>query len=379
MVMTPNASRFVGEATFEHSVPIAVLTDTFLGAQSGGIDHVDWAKWCDVLHRTLTANTLGKLACGLADDALSTVWMALPRGTQSVLAPAMNTEMWAHPVVERNLKWLEDMDRYTVVNPIENASPAATLDWAPWPNLPPFWRPSSAVSEKFSPLSPSRTSRYARHLLLPEIGLEGQNTLKQASVFCVGAGGLGSIVLQYLAAAGVGRIAIADPDRVERSNLQRQTLHGEATLGQAKVDSLPKRRLLDINPHLELTLYPERIDSENALERLRDWDVVVDGSDNFPHAIPDQRCLRVARQAACLRLHLPILKAKCRSSTTMAGPPIAISFPPLRPRAASPRVRKPEYWVSSLQSLARCKPPSASRFFWALVKHCPGDSFYTTP
>ena len=139
--MTPNANRFVGEATFEALSAHTVLSDTFLGAQSGGIDHVDWAKWCDVACiAPLTANTLGKLACGLADDALTTVWMALPRGTQSVLAPAMNTEMWAHPVVERNLRWLEDMDRYTVVNPIEKrlacgdvglgamAEPAAILE-----------------------------------------------------------------------------------------------------------------------------------------------------------------------------------------------------------------------------------------------------------
>ena len=86
----------------------------------GGIDHVDWAKWCDVAAvMPLTANTLGKLACGLADDALTTVLMALPRGKPCVLAPAMNTEMWMHPVVQRNLRWLGELGRYAVIDPVE--------------------------------------------------------------------------------------------------------------------------------------------------------------------------------------------------------------------------------------------------------------------
>jgi len=120
VVLSANGSLFVGAATFEALTGHAVVEDTFKGPDSGGIDHIEWAKWCDVACvAPLTANTLGKLACGLADDALSTVLMALPRGTPCVLAPAMNTEMWFHPVVQRNLGWIHEMPRYTVVPPVE--------------------------------------------------------------------------------------------------------------------------------------------------------------------------------------------------------------------------------------------------------------------
>ena len=120
VVMTENAERFVGSATFEALSGHPVLLNTFQGAEEGGIDHIAWAKWADVACLApLTANTLGKLACGLADDALTTVWMAIPRGTPIVLGPAMNTEMWLHPVVQRNLQWIADLNRSTVVEPVE--------------------------------------------------------------------------------------------------------------------------------------------------------------------------------------------------------------------------------------------------------------------
>ena len=119
VVMTQNATRFVGSATFEALANHPVLTDTFQGVDEGGIDHIGWAKWAEVAAvAPLTANLLGKLACGIADDVLSTVLMALPRGCPCLLAPAMNTEMWEHPVVKRNLSWLQDMGRYTVVPPV---------------------------------------------------------------------------------------------------------------------------------------------------------------------------------------------------------------------------------------------------------------------
>ena len=120
VIMTASATRFVGTATFEGLSGHPVMTDTFEGGDTGGIDHIEWAKWADVAAvMPLTANTLGKLACGLADDALSTVLMALPRGKRCVLAPAMNTEMWMHPVVRRNLGWLDELGRYAVVDPVE--------------------------------------------------------------------------------------------------------------------------------------------------------------------------------------------------------------------------------------------------------------------
>lgn len=120
VVMTANAARFVGPVTFEALAGHPVMLHTFEGGGGGGIDHVDWARWADVAAvMPLTANTLGKLACGLADDALSTVLMALPRGRRCVLAPAMNTEMWMHPVVQRNLGWLAELGRYEIVEPVE--------------------------------------------------------------------------------------------------------------------------------------------------------------------------------------------------------------------------------------------------------------------
>ena len=119
VVMTANATRFVGPITFEALSGQAVMTDTFHGAEGGCIDHVAWAKWADVACvAPATAGLLGKLACGLADDALTTVLMALPRGRPCLLAPAMNTEMLAHPVVQRNVSWLEDLDRYDILPPV---------------------------------------------------------------------------------------------------------------------------------------------------------------------------------------------------------------------------------------------------------------------
>ena len=123
--------------------------------------------------------------------------------------------------------------------------------------------------------------RYARHVALPEVGLEGQWRLKQGRVVCVGAGGLGSPLALYLAAAGVGTIGIVDFDEVDTSNLQRQILHGTSDVGRHKLDSATDR-LRDVNPHVEVVGHSERLSSENALEILKGYDVVIDGTDNFP-------------------------------------------------------------------------------------------------
>ena len=123
--------------------------------------------------------------------------------------------------------------------------------------------------------------RYARHIALPEVGLEGQASLKEGRVLCVGAGGLGSPLALYLAAAGVGTIGIVDFDAVEVSNLQRQILHGTSDVGRAKLDSAADR-LRDVNPFVEVVRHDARLSSETALEILRGYDVVVDGTDNFP-------------------------------------------------------------------------------------------------
>ncbi|MDZ8028560.1 MAG: molybdopterin-synthase adenylyltransferase MoeB [Nostoc sp. DedQUE11] len=123
--------------------------------------------------------------------------------------------------------------------------------------------------------------RYSRHLILPEVGLEGQKRLKAASVLCIGTGGLGSPLLLYLAAAGIGRIGIVDFDVVDTSNLQRQVIHGTSWVGKPKIES-GKNRIHEINPYCQVDLYETRLSSENALEIFQPYDIVVDGTDNFP-------------------------------------------------------------------------------------------------
>ena len=123
--------------------------------------------------------------------------------------------------------------------------------------------------------------RYSRHLILPEVGLEGQKRLKAASVMCIGTGGLGSPLLLYLAAAGVGRIGIVDFDIVDTSNLHRQVIHGTSWVGKPKIESA-KNRIHEINPYCQVDLYETRLTSENALELIQPYDIVVDGTDNFP-------------------------------------------------------------------------------------------------
>lgn len=130
------------------------------------------------------------------------------------------------------------------------------------------------------PLTHEEILRYSRHLLIPEVGLEGQQKLKAASVLIVGTGGLGSPALLYLAAAGVGHIGIVDYDKVDASNLQRQIIHGTNRLGVNKVESA-RSRMLDLNPHIQVDTYNEPFTSSNAMKIAADYDVIVDCSDNF--------------------------------------------------------------------------------------------------
>ena len=129
-------------------------------------------------------------------------------------------------------------------------------------------------------LSPDERGRYARHLILPEVGLAGQERLKAASVVCIGAGGLGSPLLLYLAAAGVGRIGIVDGDAVELSNLQRQVIHGSDALGRSKANSAAAR-LHELNPHCRIDVHDVMLDITNVMDLIADYDVVCDGTDNF--------------------------------------------------------------------------------------------------
>lgn len=135
--------------------------------------------------------------------------------------------------------------------------------------------------EDLPELSNEEIMRYSRHLILPEVGLEGQRRLKGAKVLMVGTGGLGAPLGLYLAAAGIGKIGIVDFDVVDETNLQRQVIHGTKDVGRPKIDSAAET-MMDINPYLEIAKYETALTSANALDIIKDYDVVVDGTDNFP-------------------------------------------------------------------------------------------------
>jgi molybdopterin/thiamine biosynthesis adenylyltransferase/rhodanese-related sulfurtransferase len=144
------------------------------------------------------------------------------------------------------------------------------------------WKRSGLPTQLPTTLGPEQRARYSRHLLIPEVGIEGQTKLLESRVLMIGAGGLGSPASLYLAAAGVGTIGIVDDDRVDASNLQRQIAHSTQTLGDWKADSA-KATLEALNPDVNVMTYKERLTSENVERILADgWDVIVDGADNFP-------------------------------------------------------------------------------------------------
>jgi molybdopterin/thiamine biosynthesis adenylyltransferase/rhodanese-related sulfurtransferase len=130
-------------------------------------------------------------------------------------------------------------------------------------------------------LTNEEVKRYSRHLIMPEVGVEGQEKLKKGSVLCIGAGGLGSPAALYLAAAGIGTIGIVDFDVVDFSNLQRQVIHGTSDVGRSKLASA-KDRLLELNPHINIETYETALSSKNALDLFKPYDVILDGTDNFP-------------------------------------------------------------------------------------------------
>lgn len=140
---------------------------------------------------------------------------------------------------------------------------------------------SLTINPKAVDLSNEEVQRYSRHLIMPEVGAEGQRKLKAAAVLLIGAGGLGSPLAMYLAAAGVGRLGLVDYDVVDYSNLHRQVIHGTKDVGRSKLESA-KERVLDINPHVQVDTYDVPLTSENALEIFEPYDVIVDGTDNFP-------------------------------------------------------------------------------------------------
>lgn len=158
---------------------------------------------------------------------------------------------------------LSDGDELTIVPSIAGGSLAATQ-----------------TAEELPTLSTEEYQRYSRHLILPEVGLEGQRKIKEARVLTIGTGGLGSPLGLYLAAAGIGTLGVVDFDVVDQSNLQRQVIHGTKDVGRPKIESA-KERLLDVNPNVNVEAFEMALTSENALELFKEFDVVVDGTDNF--------------------------------------------------------------------------------------------------
>lgn len=151
------------------------------------------------------------------------------------------------------------------------------------------------VVKQLGNLSNDEIRRYGRHLIMPEFGMDGQKRLKASSVLIVGTGGLGSPLALYLAAAGVGRLGLVDYDVVDESNLQRQIIHGQSTVGVAKTESA-ERRLKDLNPFLEITRYDVPLTSDNALEILAPYDVIIDGTDNFPtRYLVNDACVKLGK------------------------------------------------------------------------------------
>src|SRR5947209_10343083 len=146
--------------------------------------------------------------------------------------------------------------------------------------MQPVFDPFAARAEGVT-LTPPEVARYSRHLIMPEVALDGQKRLKASAVLLIGAGGLGSPLGLYLAAAGVGRIGLVDFDVVDFSNLQRQTLHGTPDVGRSKLQSA-RDRLTAINPEVRIDLYETRLTSANALQLFEPYDIIIDGTDNFP-------------------------------------------------------------------------------------------------
>ena len=159
---------------------------------------------------------------------------------------------------------VKDSDALSIIPSIAGGTATAEVETAALPSL-----------------SNEEMARYSRHLILPEVGLEGQKKLKAARVLCIGAGGLGAPLTMYLAAAGVGTIGIVDFDVVEASNLHRQVIHGTSDIGRLKLDSA-EDSLKAINPNVKIVKFETRLSSHNALEIFKDFDIVADGTDNFP-------------------------------------------------------------------------------------------------
>ena len=212
-------------------------------------------------------------------------------------------------------------------------------------------------------LSSAELRRYARHVILPQVGVAGQERLKASSVLVVGLGGLGSPAALYLAAAGVGRLGLVDFDRVDESNLQRQVMHGTSSVGVAKTESA-RARLHDLNPHVELRTHDEPLTTANALALIGAYDVVVDGTDQFAtRYLVNDACVIARRPNVYGSVHR--FEGQVSVFATEGGPCYRCLFPEPPPVGTIPSCAEGACWAYFPASWVHCRLPRPSSWFWA--------------
>ncbi len=204
-------------------------------------------------------------------------------------------------------------------------------------------------------LTKEEVMRYSRHLIMPEVGMEGQLKIKAAKVLCIGTGGLGAPLGLYLAAAGVGRIGLVDFDVVDTTNLQRQVLFGTSDVGQPKTEAAANR-LRNLNPDIRIDTYETQLTSANALELFKDYDIIVDGTDNFPtRYLVNDACVITGKPMCTARFSASKDRSPCLA--IRAGPATAASTPNRLRRAWCHHAPKAECWASCRESWERFRRP----------------------
>lgn len=213
--------------------------------------------------------------------------------------------------------------------------------------------------EPAAELTVDEVRRYSRHLIIPDVGMDGQKRLKNAKVLCVGAGGLGSPALMYLAAAGVGTLGIVEFDEVDESNLQRQIIHSQADIGRSKAESA-RDSVKGINPYVNVVLHEERLEADNVMDIFSQYDLIVDGTDNF--------ATRYLVNDACVLLNKPyvwgsIYRFDGQASVFWSehGPCYRCLYPSPRRRAWCPPAPRAVSWACCARPSAPSRSPRPSR------------------